>query len=205
MFRLYFLINTCSYITGSIADREHRKWTEKAIPLQNNPYTKESIERRLQRISGDVNTGLAQNAAYGNEASVEDKNVGKRSKSGNEANSSEPRRIDCGLKSVDPSLYRRDYYVNSNGKNQYSTVNSSDSGSSTKSDASSSTVSDDGNYSCSDGSTSTEDRTSSYLSSPEMSRNSDYSSKKAMESFRHQNSTKVHTYLENSREIKRIN
>lgn len=166
--------------------------------MQNNPYTKESIEKRLQRISGDVKTGLAQNAAYGNEASVQNKNDGKRSKSGNEItiNSSEPRRIDCGLKSVDPSLYRRDYYVNSNGKNQHCTVNSSDSGSSTKSDASSSTLSDDGNYSCSDGSTSTEDRTSSYLSSPEISRNSDYSYKKDMESFRHQNSTKVRTYLE---------
>ena len=166
--------------------------------MQNNPYTKESIERRLQRISGEVNTGLGPAQTLGNESSVEHGNVSQTSNPGREvvANPSEPRRIDCGLKSVDPSLYRRDYYVNSNGKNQYSTVNSSDSGSSTKSDASSSTVSDDGNYSCSDGSTSTEDRSSSYLSSPEMSRNSDYSSKKAMESFRHQNSTKVHTYLE---------
>ena len=33
---------------GSIADREHRKWTEKAIPMAHNPYTKESIEKRLK-------------------------------------------------------------------------------------------------------------------------------------------------------------
>ena len=36
---------------GSFADRERRKWTEKAIAMQNNPYSKESIERRLSQIS----------------------------------------------------------------------------------------------------------------------------------------------------------
>jgi hypothetical protein len=35
--------------SGTIADREHRKWTEQAIALQNNPYSRESIERRLSR------------------------------------------------------------------------------------------------------------------------------------------------------------
>lgn len=36
---------------GTIADREHRKWTENAIPLQNNPYSRENIERRLRKNS----------------------------------------------------------------------------------------------------------------------------------------------------------
>ena len=165
--------------------------------MQNNPYTKESIERRLQRISGEVNTGLCQAQTLGNESSVEPGNVSQTSHSGREivANSSEPRRIDCGLKSVDPSLYRRDYYVNSNGRNQCSTVNSTETPSSTRSDGSSSNVSDDGNYSCSGGSSTTEDRSSSYLSSPEMSRNSDFSTKNIAKSFNHQNLSKVHIYL----------
>ncbi len=43
---------------GTIADREHRKWTEQAILLQNNPYTRESIERR--RLSrGTLNENLS--------------------------------------------------------------------------------------------------------------------------------------------------
>ena len=161
--------------------------------MQNNPYTKESIERRLQRISGEVNTGLGQNPTLGKESSVEHGNVGQTSNSGRDivANSNEPRRIDCGLKSVDPSLYRRDYYVNSNGRNQRGTINSTETASSTRSDGSSSNVSDDGNYSCSGGSSSTEDRSSSYLSSPEMSRNSDFSTKNTADSFNHQNSSKT--------------
>jgi hypothetical protein len=39
------------YFIGTIADREHRKWTEKAIPLTNNPYSRENIERRLSKNS----------------------------------------------------------------------------------------------------------------------------------------------------------
>ena len=42
-------LNQSCFFPGSIADREHRKWTEQAVPLQNNPYSKESIERRLSR------------------------------------------------------------------------------------------------------------------------------------------------------------
>ena len=34
------------YPIGSIADREHRKWVEKAIPLSNNPYSMENITKR---------------------------------------------------------------------------------------------------------------------------------------------------------------
>ena len=35
-----------SLLAGSVADREHRKWVEKAVPLSNNPYTMENISRR---------------------------------------------------------------------------------------------------------------------------------------------------------------
>ena len=45
---------------GTIADREHRKWIEKAVPLQNNPYSKESLEKRLSRTSVDSGTSTLQ-------------------------------------------------------------------------------------------------------------------------------------------------
>lgn len=41
---------------GTIADREHRKWIEKAVPLTNNPYSKESLEKRLSKTSMDSGT-----------------------------------------------------------------------------------------------------------------------------------------------------
>ena len=33
-------------IPGSLADREHRKWEEKTVPLSHNPYSMENIGRR---------------------------------------------------------------------------------------------------------------------------------------------------------------
>ena len=45
----HFLMYVTILILGTIADREHRKWTEQAIALQNNPYSKESIEKRLSK------------------------------------------------------------------------------------------------------------------------------------------------------------
>ena len=33
-------------LSGSFADREHRKWVEEAVVLPNNPYTTENIVRR---------------------------------------------------------------------------------------------------------------------------------------------------------------
>ena len=39
---------------GSVGDRERRKWVEKAVPMTNNPYTKENIVRRKRSSnSGD--------------------------------------------------------------------------------------------------------------------------------------------------------
>ena len=37
---------------GSVADRERRKWVEKAVSLSNNPYSKENIVRRKSSSSG---------------------------------------------------------------------------------------------------------------------------------------------------------
>lgn len=161
--------------------------------MQNNPYTKESIERRLQRISGEVNTALGKKAVLASDSNGDNNNAEKPSKSGRElvVGSGGPRRIDCGLKSVDAALYRRDYYVNSNGKPQTSKVRSTETESSTRSDGSSSNVSDDGNYSCSGGSSSNEDRSSSYLSSPEISRGLAFSNKKIAEPIKHQMLKKV--------------
>ena len=45
---------------GTIADREHRKWIEKAVPLSHNPYSKESLEKRLSRASVDSGTSTMQ-------------------------------------------------------------------------------------------------------------------------------------------------
>ena len=42
--------------SGTIAEREHRKWVEKAVPLSNNPYSKESLEKRLSKTSVDSGT-----------------------------------------------------------------------------------------------------------------------------------------------------
>ncbi len=36
---------------GTIADREHRKWTEHAIQMRHNPYSKEMLEKRLSQAS----------------------------------------------------------------------------------------------------------------------------------------------------------
>jgi len=35
-------------ITGTIAAREHEKW-QHAVPLPNNPYSPENIEKRLRQ------------------------------------------------------------------------------------------------------------------------------------------------------------
>ena len=45
-------------VSDTFAEREHRKWTENAIPLHNNPYSRENIERRLMsRSNNNLNGG----------------------------------------------------------------------------------------------------------------------------------------------------
>ena len=37
-------------MTGSIAEREHRKWSESAVAMPNNPYTQEKAwERKISK------------------------------------------------------------------------------------------------------------------------------------------------------------
>ena len=38
---------------GSVADREKRKWVEKAVALSNNPYTQESIDSNRRKSSSN--------------------------------------------------------------------------------------------------------------------------------------------------------
>lgn len=89
---------------GTIADREHRKWIEEAVPLQNNPYSKESIEKRLSKNSIDANRHSSVMAESVNSTTDNDLVV----------NSPEmPRKIDCGPKIANLRRYWRDYYVDS--------------------------------------------------------------------------------------------
>jgi hypothetical protein len=89
---------------GTIADREHRKWIEKAVPLQNNPYSKESLEKRLSRTSVDSGTSTLQ-------SSVLTENQGGRTNDLIIASPEIPRKIDCGPKLANLRRYWRDYYV----------------------------------------------------------------------------------------------
>ena len=39
-------INQSTRSSGTIAEREHKKW-ENAAPIENNPYSEENIRKRL--------------------------------------------------------------------------------------------------------------------------------------------------------------
>ncbi|XP_071744847.1 uncharacterized protein [Lepeophtheirus salmonis] len=88
---------------GSIADREHRKWVELAVNMPNNPYSKESIEKRQSLKSLGRNSDGSFMPKLTIDSIQEVQNADNA-----------PSRIYCGLKSVDDSLYRRDYYINKN-------------------------------------------------------------------------------------------
>ena len=46
--------NKAQVTQSSVGDRERRKWVENAVPMSNNPYTKENIVRRKRSSnSGD--------------------------------------------------------------------------------------------------------------------------------------------------------
>merc|ERR1711892_538279 len=85
---------------GSLADREHRKWLENAVPMPNNPYTTENIilrkfSRSIMNQPQPSQVGFATN----HDLVVED-NI--------------PKKIDCGLRDVDAGKYKRNYYINEN-------------------------------------------------------------------------------------------
>ncbi|XP_050524514.1 uncharacterized protein LOC126896095 isoform X2 [Daktulosphaira vitifoliae] len=84
---------------GTIAEREHLKW-EKALPLINNPYSAENIEKRKYKSkfgsmsSSDSSLDLS-----------------------NSNDSPKPLKIVCSPKLPDSERYGRDYYINSSENN----------------------------------------------------------------------------------------
>jgi len=88
---------------GSLADREHRKWVEKAVTLDNNPYTTENIVKRRLSRSNSFN---APNHLSSTESNTTTRGSGY---------SDHARKIDCGLRSVNAARYNRDYFINKNG------------------------------------------------------------------------------------------
>ena len=79
-------------MTGSRADREHRKWIESAVRLDNNPYSQLNITARQ----------------IGRSCSFLDNNRPEL----------EERQADChtvtycGLRAVNADRYNRDYFIN---------------------------------------------------------------------------------------------
>ena len=91
---------------GSIAEREHRKWEEKAIKLENNPYSSEAVKRRLSlsRSASFSTPNLSLNQSHSGSRSLRAV-VGEHEK-----------KIDCGLRSVVASRYSRDYIILPSGR-----------------------------------------------------------------------------------------
>ena len=91
---------------GSLAEREHRKWEEEAIKLENNPYSSEAVKRRLSlsRSASFSTPNLTLNQSHGGCRSL--KAVG----------SDQEKKIDCGLRSVVASRYSRDYIILPSGR-----------------------------------------------------------------------------------------
>ena len=91
---------------GSIAEREHRKWEEDAVKLENNPYSSEAVKRRLSlsRSASFSTPNLALNQSHGGCRSL--KSMG----------ADQEKKIDCGLRSVVASRYSRDYIILPSGR-----------------------------------------------------------------------------------------
>ena len=91
---------------GSIAEREHRKWEEDAVKLENNPYSSEAVKRRLSlsRSASFSTPNLSLNQSHGGCRSL--KSVG----------ADQEKKIDCGLRSVVASRYSRDYIILPSGR-----------------------------------------------------------------------------------------
>ena len=93
---------------GSLADREHRKWAEAGVELRHNPYTRESIARRLvSRSSSFLDSPHILDAAPAPPPQPASREPGPRP---------QPRQIYCGLRSVAAARYNRDYFVTERGE-----------------------------------------------------------------------------------------
>lgn len=72
---------------SSVGDRERRKWVENAVPMSNNPYTKENIVRRKRSSnSGDF---VSMRPSFETDVDV----------------------AGCDITSLYVSMYKRDYYM----------------------------------------------------------------------------------------------
>ncbi|XP_075217026.1 uncharacterized protein LOC142322160 isoform X3 [Lycorma delicatula] len=86
---------------GTIAEREYLKW-QKAVPLSNNPYSKENIERRRRER-------LLLSRQSSSDVSVEFPEL-------TGANESSVVHLDCSGRKPDYKQYGRDYYINNGGQ-----------------------------------------------------------------------------------------
>ncbi|KAL1449274.1 hypothetical protein WDU94_000483, partial [Cyamophila willieti] len=98
---------------GTIAEREHAKWLQ-AVPLENNPYSKENIEKRSRQKLFDISRSTSSDQTESNEETDQ-----SRSESIIVTSSSSPDLI---------KRYSRDYYINNslgNTPSHLSTSNTS--------------------------------------------------------------------------------
>ncbi|GBL78044.1 Rab effector MyRIP [Araneus ventricosus] len=86
---------------GSIAEREHKKWLN-AVPLKNNPYSAENISKR---------SSFSKNAIMKEPISSFEE-FERRLSASSETSEPAVNKVNCGPKSIDSELYKRDYYVN---------------------------------------------------------------------------------------------
>lgn len=89
------------FFSGTIAEREHKKWLN-AVPLKNNPYSAENISKRTKFGKKSIlNENVSSFEEFERKLSVT-------------SVSSEPalNKLNCGPKSIDSELYKRDYYIN---------------------------------------------------------------------------------------------
>ena len=84
-------------MSGSLADREHRKWRESAVVLNNNPYTEENITRRQTELCSSF---------------LDPSRLQAGRKTVVATTSEQQQKIYCGLRSVAAERYNRDYFIN---------------------------------------------------------------------------------------------
>ena len=91
---------------GSLADREHRKWAEAGVELRHNPYTRESIARRL----------VSRSSSFLDSPHILDTAPAPPAQPAPREPRPQPRQIYCGLRSVAAARYNRDYFVTERGE-----------------------------------------------------------------------------------------
>ena len=89
---------------GSLAEREHRKWSESVVEMLHNPYTEEQVRIRdqMRKFSRTQQTSnFPADKRFGQDLMLTDQDT---------------RKIDCGLKEIDADKYRRDFVINQNAE-----------------------------------------------------------------------------------------